>query len=642
MDFSNKDMEDKKSLTPIELDGGNERREEHSVLNHSVTRRELLHSAGLLYATSALVSHNLAQAGSDDDVTTAPILPPSPATAGWGYTLPRHITYLKPRDLSPIPQETANIAGGEAGRLPHPFWAQVTNAQNLADFKSRYYELFAAQFNWVFHPNYPAQPIWGYQDSAVITKSPDMPSAIVAANYGHPLLCRIWNKLPAGHVGFGAPYISTHLHNLHTGSESDGFPGDWYSSTKYGPTLTKAGGFKDHLYLNLKADFTNTVDWPPFGSTGLSLGDPTEALGTLFYHDHTENFTGPNVYRGLSGFYLLFDELDSGNEKDPNNDALHLPSGDYDYPFNICDRHFDYKGKLLYDQLNPEGTLGDKIVINGRIKPVWRVSPRKYRMRILNSGPSRFYNLAIVNANNVIQPFVYIANDGNLLPKPIRGVKSVSLGVAERADIVMDFKGYPNKTELFLVNRLTQISTRKPDKVVLPGERIMKIVIDYDMGIVDDFSEVRDYLRPLPADKFSLSEDEIKRLNVPVRRFEFEHKSGLWVINDKIFDVTKPTVKVKKGTAEVWELVNDSGGWEHPIHIHFEEGRILSKFIDGVKVPVPLHEQGRKDVYVLEPNSITRVYLEFRDCTGKYVMHCHNMIHEDHAMMLRWDIVEGS
>ena len=30
----------------------------------------------------------------------------------------------------------------------------------------------------------------------------------------------------------------------------------------------------------------------------------------------------------------------------------------------------------------------------------------------------------------------------------------------------------------------------------------------------------------------------------------------------------------------------------------------------------------------------------WRDFLGKYVMHCHNVVHEDHGMMIRWDIVE--
>ena len=31
------------------------------------------------------------------------------------------------------------------------------------------------------------------------------------------------------------------------------------------------------------------------------------------------------------------------------------------------------------------------------------------------------------------------------------------------------------------------------------------------------------------------------------------------------------------GTREVWTLVNGGGGWDHPIHIHFEEGQILAR-----------------------------------------------------------------
>lgn len=93
------------------------------------------------------------------------------------------------------------------------------------------------------------------------------------------------------------------------------------------------------------------------------------------------------------------------------------------------------------------------------------------------------------------------------------------------------------------------------------------------------------------------------------------------------------------GSSEIWELNNPSGGWSHPVHIHFEEGIILNKFVDGVEVPVPAHERGRKDVFVLGPNTRLRIFLRFRDFKGKYVMHCHNTIHEDNAMMLRWDIV---
>ena len=53
----------------------------------------------------------------------------------------------------------------------------------------------------------------------------------------------------------------------------------------------------------------------------------------------------------------------------------------------------------------------------------------------------------------------------------------------------------------------------------------------------------------------------------------------------------------------------------------------------------PAHERGRKDVYVLGPDETVEIFIRFRDFKGKYLMHCHNLPHEDHAMMLRWDIV---
>ena len=47
----------------------------------------------------------------------------------------------------------------------------------------------------------------------------------------------------------------------------------------------------------------------------------------------------------------------------------------------------------------------------------------------------------------------------------------------------------------------------------------------------------------------------------------------------------------------------------------------------------------RKDVIPLAANEEVRIFMRFRDMKGRYVMHCHNVVHEDHAMMVRWDIV---
>ena len=547
-------------------------------------------------------------------------LPPSPPTTPWVEQLPRSITPVSPVNaLDPAPTMDANTGGGEVGRASHQRFADLNGAN------AELYELTVKPNHaWVFNPAYPPQTIWGFAPTA-----PDgsigaaaTPGPTFKARYGQPIICRFRNELPADHVGFGTPEISMHLHNLHTPSESDGFPGDYWSASRSGPTLATPGQFKDHFWPNVYAGIDD------FGG----IGDPREGLGTLWYHDHTMDFTAPNVLRGLAGFYLIYDHLDSGNEKDPSPSALRLPSGAYDYPLIFGDRRFDSSGRLVFDQLNPEGTLGDKILVNGKIEPVLRVDRRRYRFRMLNGGPSRFYEIYLQNAAaNAVFPFTYIANDGNLLPNPLLNQVRVRLGVAERGDIVVDFARFPIGTELYLVNQLEQIETRGPGNVRAPGTRMLKIIVDRNPA-EPDVSRVPSLLRPLPTIPTDFT-------GVPVRQFVFERSGGLWTINGQLFQAGAPRLTVAKGSAEIWELVNPEDGWQHPIHIHFEEGRIIGKTRLGVPVPVPAHERGRKDVYVLGKDEMVRVYLRFRDFSGKYPMHCHNTIHEDHSMMLRWDIV---
>src|SRR5690606_34393122 len=135
------------------------------------------------------------------------------------------------------------------------------------------------------------------------------------------------------------------------------------------------------------------------------------------------------------------------------------------------DKRFDANGVLVYDQFDPEGVLGDKVVVNGKIEPVLRVARRKYRLRLLNGGPSRFYRLSLVDSIGILKPFIYIANDGNLLRAPLPGLTHVDIGPAERADIVFDFAGYPIGTELYIVNRRVQNSTRRYGGVSGAGVR---------------------------------------------------------------------------------------------------------------------------------------------------------------------------
>jgi FtsP/CotA-like multicopper oxidase with cupredoxin domain len=130
--------------------------------------------------------------------------------------------------------------------------------------------------------------------------------------------------------------------------------------------------------------------------------------------------------------------------------------------------------------------------------------------------------------------------------------------------------------------------------------------------------------------------------NAKVRTFDFDRSNGSWTVNGNHFDDAKVSANPTVESEEVWVLRNGGGGWAHPIHIHFEEFRVLS--VNGTAVqPGARHRgnvvYGRKDVLQVGDGDEVRVFMRFRDMKGRYVMHCHNVVHEDHAMMVRFDVV---
>ncbi|MFD0394251.1 multicopper oxidase domain-containing protein [Streptomyces nogalater] len=69
-----------------------------------------------------------------------------------------------------------------------------------------------------------------------------------------------------------------------------------------------------------------------------------QRAATLWYHDHRMDFSGPQVWRGLAGFFLVDDD---------EEDALPLPKGDRDILLLLCDRSFDADGSFRYPSLDP-------------------------------------------------------------------------------------------------------------------------------------------------------------------------------------------------------------------------------------------------------------------------------------------------
>ena len=574
----------------------NARKNRLELIKAGFTRRDLVRmglitSAGFLIAKDGLSSRAWAfRHGGDDDGHAAT----SPPTRAFIEPLPILQVKQPVASLDPAPTIAPNTAAGEGRTVSH---------QALAAFPPvKLYQVTQREGQVSMSPDLPLQTIWGYDGIS--------PGPVYHARYGEPILVRNVNSLPADNGGFGNNTVTTHLHNGHTPSESDGFPCYFF----------RPGQFYDHHYPIVLAGFTD----PQFAATN---GDVRESLSTLFYHDHRIDFTAQNVYKGLFGQFLVFNDHDTGDE----TTGFRLPSGEFDVPMMFADRVFDPNtGRLFFDLFNLDGILGDKFLVNGKIQPFFQVHPRRYRLRWTNAGPSRWQQFFLTDVNNLSanNRFWQIANDGNLLPAPVQ-VSSVELGVAERADVIIDFSHFKPGQSIYLENRLEQNDGRGPSgNVLAAGQGNLVLRFDVVLPAVADNSQ-----DPATAKFYDLPPLDVS--NAVTRTFQFERGNGQWQVNGRFADCNVNRFTAKQNSTEVWTLVNNSGGWMHPIHIHFEEHRILSR--NGAPPPLAV-ERTRKDVVQLHHNETVQIFFRFRDFTGRYPLHCHNMVHEDHAMMALWSI----
>src|SRR5258708_7513624 len=399
----------------------------------------LLTAGGMLVAKSGLSSRAYGQTvnGGTNQMCLPNNQPASPPTRAFVEPLPIMPIAQTVPSLTPTPTLAPNTGAGEVRAASHQ--APQIDSTRFPVVPGTLYQMRQHSILAIQSPDLPTQTIWGFDDGTHATS----PGTTYQAFYGRPQLTRNINALPPANQngGFGMPSVTTHLHNGHTPSESDGNPCDFYG----------IGNFCDQYYPNVLAGFNS--DHKP-------NGDINASLSTLWYHDHRVDFTAQNTYKGLVGFYLLFNQFDTGNE----TTGFRLPSfPQFDIPLAFADKVYDpTTGLLAFDLFNLDGILGDKFLVNGKIQPFFNVQPRRYRFRLLDTGPSRFFQYFLTDLNNLgaTNPFWVIANDGNLLPVPVQ-VQSVRIGVAERVDIIIDFSQFAGKT-IYLENRLNQLNGQGP------------------------------------------------------------------------------------------------------------------------------------------------------------------------------------
>jgi spore coat protein A, manganese oxidase len=243
---------------------------------------------------------------------------------------------------------------------------------------------------------------------------------------------------------------------------------------------------------------------------------------------------------------------------------------------------------------------------------------------VLNASISRSYDLALDTG----EPLTVIGTDGGLMPHP-QPVGNFRIGMAERYEVVIDFAKYRPGQRVVLRNLQPPNNIDFETTHEVMAFRVGSAVSSYANN------EVPQDLNP-NMNVMGLTEADSMRS----RYFRFERGGGRWTINgttwedvinsDYEFVVANPGYE----DVEIWELENKSGGWFHPVHIHLVDFKVLDR---NGKPPLP-HERGPKDVVYVGEGEKVRVIMKFENQRGKYMMHCHNLVHEDHDMMTQFAV----
>ena len=382
--------------------------------------------------------------------------------------------------------------------------------------------------------------------------------------------------------------------------------------------------------------------------------------GTNWYHSHTHELTATQVYQGLAGLITISDEAER---------KLDLPSGEFDLPLVIQDRSFTNGNQLRY-MLNRHqrmrGFLGDTILVNGQEDSIIPVKTRAYRLRILNGSNSRIYKLGWDDGT----PVIAIGTDGGLLEKP-ETLPYIMLAPAERVELWVDFSGRKPGSDLMLQSLAYQGSASPMGGGMGGGMRQGM----GRMGMMDGASaqnEVISIAKFHIAEKISDSPKLPAEL-IPIRRLTAQDISNpdktvpiaigmrhmTFQLNGRTFDMRDHTEleKIPVNSVQKIKIFHDTHGgmgrggmrgsrggmgmmmaMPHPIHLHGQQFQILSRTQTNQgnandTVKDGFINSGWKDTVLVMPGEEVEIIKPFKDFTGLFLYHCHNLEHEDMGMM---------
>ena len=414
---------------------------------------------------------------------------------------------------------------------------------------------------------------------------------------------------------------------IHGPSSTIQSPGSGY----LGPVIRLRQGQKVRIWFHNDLPESSIVHWHGLDVPHHADGHPMSAVGTgevyqydfevinraglYWFHPHPHGRTGFQVYQGLAGLMVV---------EDAEEQALDLPKGDQELFYVLQDRELDEQNQLVYANSNHDwmmGKMGNLLFINGLRPEAQEVKKGSYRVRVLNGSNARFYNLAWSDGREL----KIIGTDGGLIDKT-ETRDNVFMAPAERLDLWVDFSNMAEGETLSLVSAPIVEGRGEPFdlvqfKVVPGAARTTPCPVD---------------LTPLEI----LDPSQAANLNNPKVWTLMPHRQWGWTLDGTPYDMNGVEDKAvaKLNDIEIWEFDHTKSGMAHPMHLHGSQFQVLER--NGTGRFTGTFDLGWKDTVMMLPGDHVKVIKRFGRYPGRFLIHCHNLEHEDRAMMKNFDIVE--
>ena len=379
--------------------------------------------------------------------------------------------------------------------------------------------------------------------------------------------------------------------------------------------------------------------------------------GTYWYHTHAHELTAKQAYSGLASFFLVDDDDQRKLAK-----SLDLQLGVTDLPLVIQDKQFDAQGKLLYQPNAHEammGWLGDIILANLTPNAFQTVTPRTYRLRMLNGSNARIYRLGFVMGSKPLE-FTVIGTDGGLIERP-EIVTEAFLAPGERLDVLFDAGQAQPGQDIFLRSLAFNPMENEASAGGMSGMggmgNMMSSMGSSRLPLGLEFNllklSVKDgdrVLAKLPVMLSQVSAIPVAGIEAAAeRKIELSMEHMRFFINGRTFRMDEIAFDVKRGAVEIWRISNPAVGMPHPMHLHGFSFQVIERLNSPPQLSGmarfgkgrTVSDLGWKDTVLVWPGETVRIAIDFtHDFPGSqtYLFHCHNLEHEDAGMMINYRV----